>query len=172
MTDQPSQPSPSKRILTELKSEGFRLFCTLPDIWTTEIIELLRADPEVIHVPLAREEEGIGICVGASLAGTPSAMIIQNAGFFNCIGTIASLPLRYDVPFLLLISYRGLWGEDMPYHVHKGRYTEPLLNALGLSYKLVTTPDEAIAAIPDVWRLAQFSQRPVAMVLTREALGA
>jgi len=167
-----SQLSPSQRMLSELKSQGFRLFCTLPDIWTTEIIELLRADPEVIHVPLAREEEGIGICVGAQMAGAPSAMIIQNAGFFNCIGTIASLPLRYDVPFLLLISYRGLWGEDYPFHVHKGIYTEPLLKALGLTYKLVTSPDEAVAAIPDAWRLAQFSQRPVAIVLTREALGA
>lgn len=167
-----TQPSHSQRLLSELKSEGFRLFCTLPDIWTTEIIELLRADPEVTHVPLAREEEGIGICVGASLVGTPSAMIIQNAGFFNCIGTIASLPLRYDVPFLLLISYRGLWGEDMPFHIHKGIYTEPLLKALGLTYKLVNTPDEMIAAVPDAWRLAQFSQRPVAIVMSREALGA
>jgi sulfopyruvate decarboxylase subunit alpha len=167
-----SQPSPSQRLLSELKSQGFRLFCTLPDIWTTEIIELLRADPEVIHVPLAREEEGIGICVGASLAGTPSAMIIQNAGFFNCIGTIASMPLRYEVPFLLLISYRGLWGEDKPFHVHKGMYTEPLLQALGLTYKLVISPGELVAAVPDVWRQAQFAQRPMAILMSREALGA
>jgi len=167
-----SRPSPSQRLLSELKSQGFRLFCTLPDIWTTEIIELLRADPEVIHVPLAREEEGIGICVGASLAGTPSAMIIQNAGFFNCIGTIASMPLRYEVPFLLLISYRGLWGEDKPFHVHKGMYTEPLLQALGLTYKLVSSPEELVAAVPDVWRQAQFSQRPMAILMSREALGA
>jgi sulfopyruvate decarboxylase subunit alpha len=166
------QLSSSQRILAELKSQGFRLFCTLPDIWTTEIIDLLRADPEVIHVPLAREEEGIGICVGAQLAGTPSVMIIQNAGFFNCVGTIASLPLRYDVPFLLLISYRGLWGEDKPFHVHKGLYTEPLLRALGLTYKIVSSPDEAVTAIADAWRLAQFSQRPVAILMTREALGA
>lgn len=163
--------SPSRRILEELKSQGFRLFCTLPDIWTTEIIELLRSDKEVIHVPLAREEEGIGICVGASLAGTPSAMIIQNAGFFNCIGTLASLALRYEVPFLLLISYRGLWGEDKPFHVHKGRYTEPLLQALGLAYRRADSPEEAVAAIPDAWQLARFSERPVAILLGRQAWG-
>jgi sulfopyruvate decarboxylase subunit alpha len=164
--------TPSRRILDELKSQGFRLFCTLPDIWTTEIIELLRSDPEVIHVPLAREEEGIGICTGASLAGIPAAMIIQNAGFFNCIGTLASLPLRYEVPFLFLISYRGLWREDKPFHVHKGRYTEPLLQALGLAYKLVETPEDAVSAISDAWQLARFSERPVALLLGRQAWGA
>ncbi len=39
-----------------------------------------------LHLPLTREEEGVGICAGAALAGKKPAMLIQNSGirtFYN-----------------------------------------------------------------------------------------
>ena len=41
----------------------------------------LGEDPDIHHVPVTREEEGIGICAGAYLDGKRPAMVMMNAGF-------------------------------------------------------------------------------------------
>ena len=47
-----------------------------------------------------REEEAIGIAAGMILAGSPTMMFMQNAGFANSISTITSLIQLYEIPIL------------------------------------------------------------------------
>jgi hypothetical protein len=64
------------------------------------LAELLRAveeDRDVVHVPLCREEEGIGVCAGAYLVGKKCAAIMQNGGFFNSNNAIVSTLLQYQI---------------------------------------------------------------------------
>ena len=57
------------RIVAGLKKAGIDFVATLPDEKMVEVIRTVEGDPELKHIPLCREEEGIGICAGAYLAG-------------------------------------------------------------------------------------------------------
>src|SRR5215813_1468263 len=59
----------AKTIFNGLKAAGINLVATLPDINLAQLLQQVEADRGVIHVPLCREEEGIGICAGAYLVG-------------------------------------------------------------------------------------------------------
>ena len=58
-----------------------------------------------------REEEAIGIGAGMILAGSPTLMFMQNAGFANSISTITSLIQLYKIPIIFIHSnlYVLLW---------------------------------------------------------------
>ena len=56
-------------IVEGLKKAGIDFVATLPDEKMVEVIRTVEGDLELKHIPLCREEEGIGICAGAYLAG-------------------------------------------------------------------------------------------------------
>ena len=95
----------------------------------------------MIHVPLCREEEGIGICAGAYLVGKKCAAIMQNGGFFNSNNAIVSTLLQYQIPLLLLIYYAGDIGDRT--FASTGSMTEPVLQALGIRYYIMRDTDDA-----------------------------
>src|SRR6187551_2294199 len=80
------------------KRRGNYLVATLPDVNLSELLAEVESDAEVTHVPLCREEEGIGICAGAYLVGKKCATIMQNGGFFNSCNGIVSTLLQYQIP--------------------------------------------------------------------------
>jgi sulfopyruvate decarboxylase subunit alpha len=100
-----------------------------------EVIRAVEKDPELKHVPLCREEEGIGICAGAYLAGKKTAIIMQNAGFLNSCNALTTTSLQFQIPILMLIYYAGDIGDRG--FTTLGAVTEPVLQAMGFrSYVL------------------------------------
>ena len=118
-----------------LKGAGINLVATLPDINLADFLSEVEEDREIIHVPLCREEEGIGICAGAYLVGKKCAAIMQNGGFFNSNNAIVSTLLQYQIPLLLLIYYAGDIGDRT--FSTTGSMTEPVLQALGIRYYIM-----------------------------------
>jgi sulfopyruvate decarboxylase subunit alpha len=159
----------AKIIFKGLKASGIGLIATLPDINLTQLLGEVEADPDVIHVPLCREEEGIGICAGAYLVGKKCAAIMQNGGFFNSNNAIVSTLLQYHIPLLLLIYYAGDIGDRT--FSTSGSMTEPVLHALGIRYYVLRAPDDAEELIKRAQILTEDSKRPVAVLLTKESLG-
>lgn len=84
------------------------------------------------YLPATREDEAIGIAVGAYLAHKKPVVLMQNSGFCNSIGHIKSLVNLYDIPILFIISMRGYDGDACE---HDGmiKITEGLLSELKLS---------------------------------------
>ena len=91
-------------------------------------------------VRLAKEEEGVGISAGAHLAGVKSAMLMQNHGFLASINGIVSCAQLYRIPLLMLISYRGEFGERDPWQTEGGGVTEDLLRALRIPFVVSRPP--------------------------------
>ncbi len=156
-------------ILEGLKEAGVDLVATLPDINLHPLLERVAADPDIVHVPLCREEEGIGICTGGYLVGRKCALIMQNGGLFNSVNGIVSTLLQYNLPLLLLIYYAGDVG-DRSFSTN-GAMTQPVLNALGVRNFILRDPDEAKALIKRTHVLTQDYKRPVAVLLTKDVLG-
>lgn len=135
----------------------------------SDLLAEVESDAEVTHVPLCREEEGIGICAGGYLVGKKCATIMQNGGFFNSCNGIVSTLLQYQIPVLLLIYYAGDIGDRT--FSTSGAMTEPVLQALGIRYYILRDPVDSAELIKRAQILAEDSKRPVAMLLTKEALG-
>lgn len=156
-------------IVDGLKQAGISLVATLPDINLSQLLQVVETDADVLHVPLCREEEGIGICAGAYLVGKKCAAIMQNGGFFNSNNAIVSTLLQYQIPLLLLIYYAGDIGDRT--FSTSGSMTEPVLKALGIRYYIMRDTADAPEMIKRAQILAEDSKRPVALLLTKEALG-
>jgi sulfopyruvate decarboxylase subunit alpha len=142
----------------------------LPETWLVHLIRMAEDDPEMILVRLAKEEEGVGISAGAHFAGVKSAMLMQNHGFLASINGIVSFAQLYRIPLLMLISYRGHFGERDPWQTQGGAVTEPLLQALGIRYQFLDDPAKVDTCIAEAQTLAYSSLHPVALLLTRKLM--
>src|ERR1700751_2459407 len=160
----------SKVIFNALKQCDVRLLSALPETWLVHLIRMAGDEPETILVRLAKEEEGVGISAGAHFAGVKSAMLMQNHGFLASINGIVSFAHLYKIPLLMLISYRGSFGERDPWQTQGGNVTEPLLRALGIPYFSLDAADSVKKRIRQAQTLAESSLQPVALLLTRDLM--
>ena len=160
----------SQIIFDALKSIGVGLISALPETWLVHLTSMADDDPDMILVRLNKEEEGVGISAGAHFAGRKSVMMMQNHGFLTSINGIVSLAQLYKIPLLMLISYRGEMGERDPWQTQGGISTEPVLQALGIPYNKLSNPDTVLKQLTDAQTLAESSQRPVALLLTRDLM--
>ena len=157
------------RIVAGLKKAGIDFVATLPDEKMVEVIRTVEGDPGLKHIPLCREEEGIGICAGAYLAGKKTALIMQNAGFLNSCNALTTTCLQFQIPILLLIYYAGDMGDRG--FTTLGSVTEPALQALGIRYAILRKAEEVDETLCGAQILAEDSKKPVAVLLTKTVLG-
>jgi sulfopyruvate decarboxylase subunit alpha len=163
----PVSVASSRLVYEALKEGGVRLLSVLPETWLVHLVSLAEEDPEMTLVRLAKEEEGVGVSVGAHLAGVRSAMLMQNHGLLASVNGIVSLAQLYRVPLLMAVSYRGGFGEEHPWQTEGGAVTEDLLRALRIPYVLLEQPGEVAARLRQAQTLAEASLRPVAVLLCR-----
>ena len=136
----PVSQNNSRIVYEALKKCGIGLVSALPETWLVHLIRMAEDDPAMILVRLAKEEEGVGISAGAHFAGVKSAMLMQNHGFLASINGIVSFAQLYRIPLLMLISYRGHFGERDPWQTQGGATTEPVLRALGIPFAFLDNP--------------------------------
>jgi sulfopyruvate decarboxylase subunit alpha len=166
----PVSLSNSRVIYDALKKAGIGLISALPETWLVHLIRMAEDDPKMTLVRLAKEEEGVGVSAGAHFADVKSAMLMQNHGFLASINGIVSFAQLYRIPLLMLITYRGHFGERDPWQTQGGGVTEPLLRALGIRYEFLDDPSKVETYIADAQTLAYSSLNPVALLLTRKLM--
>ncbi len=159
----------AQALLEGIKKAGINLIASLPDINCLDLINALERDTELIHVPLCREEEGIGICAGARLVGKKPALLMQNAGLLNSCNGIVTTAIQLELSILLLVYYAGDIGDKGFARV--GTATIPVLDALGVRHYLLRDAEEIDWTLKNAWILAEDSSRPVAVLLTKDVLG-
>jgi sulfopyruvate decarboxylase subunit alpha len=160
----------SKVVFNALKDCGVRVMSALPETWLVHLIRMAEEDPEVTLVRLAKEEEGVGISAGAHFAGVKSVMLMQNHGFLASVNGIVSFAQLYRIPLLMIVSYRGHFGERDPWQTQGGSATEPVLRALGIPYTFLDNPATVQKKIAEAQTWAYASLHPAAALLTRELM--
>jgi len=151
-------------VFDALKKAGIDFVASVPCVNLEELLDAIECDDEIIHIPVTREEEGIGICAGAYLGGKNPAMVMQNSGLGNSAGALASLDLLYRIPLLMIISHRGDLGEQISAQVPMGQLTPRLLDDLGIPW-YSPLPAEIWEVVSGAWTLAKTSGLPVAILL-------
>src|SRR6266498_5438354 len=150
----------SRLIYDALKACDIRLLSALPETWLVHLIRMADDDPEMTLVRLAKEEEGVGVSAGAHLAGTKSAMLMQNHGFLASVNGIVSCAQLYRIPLLMLISHRGEFGERDPWQTEGGGVTEHVLDALRIPHQRLDEPSHVARRIRKAQTLAHSASRP------------
>jgi sulfopyruvate decarboxylase TPP-binding subunit len=97
-------------------------------------------------------------------------MLMQNHGFLASINGIVSCAQLYRIPLLMLISYRGEFGERDPWQTEGGGVTEDLLRALRIPFSYLDDPAHVARRIHKAQTLAQSANRPVALLLCRDLM--
>jgi sulfopyruvate decarboxylase subunit alpha len=161
-------PRGSRLIFEAIKEAGITTVASLPELKLFALIELVSNEPALRHVQLCREEEGVAICAGVYLAGGKPALIMQNGGLMNSVNGLTSTALHFQIPTLLLVYYAGDFGDRGFASV--GSVTEEILRALGIRYQVLRRHEDIRSQILGGWALAEDSQRPVAVLLTKPVL--
>jgi sulfopyruvate decarboxylase subunit beta len=130
------------RITGILKDSGINFFAMFPCEKIAGLYDLISRDEAFRHIYLTREEEGVGICAGASLAGSRPAMLIQSSGIGNMVNALSSLTQTYRLPLLILASWRGVHDEKIPAQVPLGRHMPRLLESLEIDYSIIDAPEK------------------------------
>jgi sulfopyruvate decarboxylase subunit alpha len=166
----PVSAASSQAIYDGLKAAGVRLMSALPETWLVHLVRLADDDPDVTLVRLAKEEEGVGISMGAHLAGVRSAMLMQNHGFLAAVNGIVSGAQLYRIPLLMLVSDRGSFGERDPWQTEGGLVTRHVLDALRIPHDTIETIHDIARRIGEAQTLALSASRPVALLLGRRLM--
>ena len=155
----------SEAIYDAFKDIGIDFVVSVPCVNLSKVLDMLDDDDEIIHIPVTREEEGIGICAGAYLGGKKPAILMQNSGLGNSINALKSLSELYEFPLLMIMSHRGTEGESICGQVPMGEATPRLLEAMDFNFFKPTNASGAYDDIMESWDLSVEERKPVSVLL-------
>lgn len=155
----------SEAIFDGLKDVGIDFIVSVPCVNLSKLLDMIDEDEEITHIPVTREEEGIGICAGAYLGGKRPAILMQNSGLGNSINALKSLMELYEFPLIMIMSHRGTEGESICGQVPMGESTPRILEAMDFPFFKPGTPEGAYDDIRDAWDLSEDEGKPVSILL-------
>ena len=159
----------SKIIIRNLKNGGVNFYLSVPCKLLANMINILERDKKVYYSSVPREEEGVGICAGAYLGNKLPCIMMQNAGIGNSINAIVSLSQLYNLPLILLISYRGTPGESVLAQGRIANVTEDILQTLKIPY-LKCSSEKDLDQITTFVKHAKVIENPVAILCDFELM--
>ena len=144
---------------------GINFVACLPDSAFKEIYEPISAESKLDYVQVANEGDGVGVCMGAWLGGKKPVLMMENSGFAVTPYALMRGPIAFGIPMLLLIAHRGGFHDQRWFSVPFGWGTQPLLDAMRISYEVVTRPEDVRAAVIGAVKSMNSMQAPVAVLL-------
>jgi len=149
-----------------LKNSGFDFFSGVPCSLLGPIIEHLSRSKDFQYVPATREDEALGIAVGAFMGGKKSVVLMQNSGLGNSIDALTSLVLLYKFPILLIISWRGFEENDFIEHSLMGKYMQDFLKTMKIP-TIILSKNDLAKQIAKADQMMKKTETPVALVLKK-----
>jgi phosphonopyruvate decarboxylase len=142
------------RILRALRDHGFTFATGVPCSLLAGLFTLLEAGypDSPRYVPAPREDTAIGAACGAVVAGGRAVVLMQNSGLGYSLNVLTSLSLVYDIPVLLIVSWRGHDQADAIEHTVIGRTLTGLLDLFGIGWTLLDNraPEQSVGTAADL----------------------
>lgn len=160
----------SQIIFDELIRFGVDFAASVPSTLFKNLLDMLEAEPRLLHVPVTREEEGVGVAAGAYLGGKTPVLIIQNSGLGNSINALASLNKVFKIPLLILIAQRGGKGEKIPAQIPMGEATSHLLSTIGIQHYTPKNAEQISKAFQKAKKSFHTREIPVAVLIEMELM--
>ncbi len=124
-----------EKIIEIIRDNGIDIVATLPCGKAKSLFYLI---PQHFHeVALNKEEDGIGICAGAYLAGGKPAIVMQSSGLGNSMNALMSLTRTYELPLPIITSWRGVYREKIPAQIPFNKNLPKMLKAFDIPYTII-----------------------------------
>ncbi len=133
--------------------------------------ESARKDDSFQILPLAREEEGIGVVCGQAIGGERGVVLMPTSGVGNAINALASLAIPYKFSLPMIIGVRGDLGEFNQAQIPMGQALPGILSALNIPMFRITRDDEVEKMTEGALRVSYANESPVAILVTNELAG-
>jgi sulfopyruvate decarboxylase subunit alpha len=158
-----------RQFLDLLERHGYNFFTGVPCSLFESVTRVLDDDPRYGYVSAVREDSALGLAAGAYFGGRQPVVLMQNSGLGVSVNALVSLHQIYDIPALLVVSWRGRDGQDAPEHLIMGRIMDRFLEMLQIPYALFdpATLDSQLGSLTDTMRA---TQKPVALVVPKGML--
>ena len=155
----PFAPGP---FVDRLLAAGFDFFTGVPCSLVGPVIAEL--ERRAIYHGETREDAALGVCAGAYMAGKLPMVVMQNSGLGVSLNALGSLQHEYELPVLILVTWRGFEGKDAPEHLVMGDVMPRLLDLFGIPHR---APDAASLLADVDWAAAECrrTRRPVALAV-------
>ena len=155
-----------------LRGLGYSQYAGVPCSFFTSFLNYVIDDPTLDYIGATSEGEAVGITLGAALAGRKTVTMCQNSGLGNMVNPLTSLNYPFQIPTLLIITWRGQPGvKDEPQHEQMGRIMHQLLDTLEIPWLPFPQTEGDIAG---VMARAEASmeerQRPFALVMQKDSI--
>jgi phosphonopyruvate decarboxylase len=158
-----------KPFLDLLERLGYNFFTGVPCSLFTGITRILDDESRYGYVSAVREDSAMGIAAGAYFGGRQPVVLMQNSGFGVSINALVSLHQIYDIPALLLVSWRGQGGKDAPEHLVMGAVMEECLRLFQVPFA-VFDPKTIERDVESLTQTMRQTSKPVALVVPKGML--
>ena len=158
-----------RRFLNLLEQHGYDFFTGVPCSLFEGVTRILDSVPRYGYVSAVREDSAMGIAAGAYLGGRQPVVLMQNSGLGVSMNAIVSLNQIYDIPVLLVVSWRGQDGRDAPEHLVMGAVMEDFLRLLRIPF-LAPSPATLERDVAELTRVLLETRKPVALVAAKGLL--
>ncbi|MCZ6729928.1 MAG: phosphonopyruvate decarboxylase [SAR324 cluster bacterium] len=161
----------AEQIVGVLKQYRVKFINYVPDAKGEQILKVARKDEYFQILPLAREEEGIGVVCGQAIGGERGVVLMPTAGLGNSINALASLAIPYKFSLPMIIGVRGDLGEFNQAQIPMGQALPGILSALNIPMFRITRDDEVEKITEGALRVSYANESPVAILVTNELAG-
>jgi sulfopyruvate decarboxylase TPP-binding subunit len=160
----------AKRLVQGLKDAGINFVTYLPETRLSQILPLLRDDPDIELIGAASEQEAVTIAAGATLGGKQAAVYMENTGIYVSSYSLLTIGKQLGVPILLVVGYLGGVPDQRNSFLYAtiGRHTIPTLEGLGIDYMLLNDGKRLEINIGDAVRAANAQRAPYALLFAGE----
>ena len=160
----------AERLVYSLKHAGIDFVTYLPETRLSQIIPLIRDDPQMELVAAASEHEAVTIAAGATLGGKQAAVYMENTGIYVSSYSLLTVGRQLGVPMLLAVGYLGGVGDHRNSFLYAtiGSHTIPLLRALGIEFMVLEDGDKLEEKVKDAMRAANALRGPFALLFAGE----
>jgi sulfopyruvate decarboxylase subunit alpha len=155
----PVAPGP---FVDRLLAAGFDFFAGVPCSLVAPVIADLQR--RGLYLGETREDAALGVAAGAYLGGKRPAVVMQNSGLGVSLNALGSLHILYELPVLLLVTWRGFQGEDAPEHLVMGAALPELLDLFGIPHR-APDADALLAGVDWAAETCATTHKPVALVV-------
>lgn len=128
------------KVISELRNAGADVIISLPCDKNKLLTDMLHQEFPVVDI--TREEDGVGISAGMTLAGRRPVISIQSSGIGNMMNAIMSLTDCYKLPMFILASWRGTEPEKIEAQIPFNSKVPELLKVYGIGCSVVEKEDD------------------------------
>jgi sulfopyruvate decarboxylase subunit alpha len=153
-----------EQIATLFAGLGVTHVVTVPDSTIGKWGDAIARTPGMRLVRVCREGEAWAVAAGLHFGGARPLVLIQCTGLFESGDSLRNVLHDWKLPIFSVIGYRSFLNQDTLPGDTCLVFTEPMLDAWKIDYKLITTESQ-IGVIGDHYRECVAAGKPGAALI-------